>query len=86
MRYFDWNVENGDATGVTYTVEQLAQNVLDGVENKKTSVVLCHDTNAKKKTLESMKILIPALQEKGAQILPITKDTPMVRHVKPANE
>ena len=86
MRYFDWNVENGDATGVSYTVEQLAQNVLDGVKNKTTSVVLCHDTNAKQKTLESMKILIPALQEKGAQILPITEDTPMVRHVTPAEE
>ncbi len=84
MRYFDWNVENGDATGVSYTVEQLAQNLLDGVANKTTSVVLCHDTNAKGKTLESMKIVLPALVEKGAQVLPITADTPMVRHVKPA--
>lgn len=86
IRYFDWNVENGDATGVNYTVEQLAENLLDGVSKKKSSVVLCHDTNAKTKTLESMKIVIPALQEKGAQILPITTDTPMVRHVLPADE
>lgn len=85
-RYFDWNVENGDATGVSYTVEELAQNVLDGVENKKTSVVLCHDSKAKTKTLESMKILIPELLAKGAQILPITEDTTMVRHVLPAEE
>ncbi len=86
IRYFDWNVENGDATGVNYTVEQLAENLLDGVSKKKSSVVLCHDTNAKTKTLESMKIVIPTLQEKGAQILPITADTPMVRHVLPADE
>lgn len=86
MRYFDWNVENGDATGKSYTVEELAQNLLDGVEKKTTSVVLCHDTNAKGKTLESMKIVLPTLIEKGAQILPITADTPMIRHVKPAQE
>lgn len=86
MRYFDWNVQNSDATGEDFTVEELAQNLLDGVANKTTSVVLCHDTNAKGKTLESMKIVLPTLIEKGAQILPITADTPMVRHVKPAQE
>lgn len=86
LRYFDWNVENGDATGKNYTAEELAQNLLDGVANKTTSVVLCHDTNAKGKTLESMKIVLPALVEKGAQILPITADTPMIRHVKPEQE
>ncbi len=86
IRYFDWNVENGDATGKSYTVEELAQNLLDGVEKKTTSVVLCHDTNAKGKTLESMKIVLPALIEKGAQVLPITADTPLIRHVKPAQE
>ena len=86
LRYFDWNVDNGDATGKNYTVEELAQNLLDGVEKKTVSVVLCHDTNAKGKTLESMKIVLPKLVEKGAQILPITEDTPMIRHVKPAQE
>lgn len=86
IRYFDWNVENGDATGVSYTVEELAQNLLDGVANKTTSVVLCHDTAAKTKTLESMKIVLPELKEKGAQVLPITSDTTPVRHVKPADE
>ncbi|MDE7326737.1 MAG: polysaccharide deacetylase, partial [Lachnospiraceae bacterium] len=86
LRYFDWNVENGDATGKSYTVEELAQNLLDGVEKNRVSVVLCHDTNAKGKTLESMKIVLPTLVEKGAQILPITEDTPMIRHVKPAGE
>lgn len=86
LRYFDWNVENGDATGKSYTAEELAQNLLDGVEKKTTSVILCHDTNAKGKTLESMKIVLPTLVEKGAQILPITADTPMIRHVKPEQE
>lgn len=86
LRYFDWNVENGDATGKSYTSEELAQNLLDGVEKKTTSVILCHDTNAKGKTLESMKIVLPTLVEKGAQILPITEDTPMIRHVKPEQE
>lgn len=86
LRYFDWNVENGDATGKSYTAEELAQNLLDGVEKKTTSVILCHDTNAKGKTLESMKIVLPTLVKKGAQILPITADTPMIRHVKPEQE
>ena len=27
LRYFDWNVDNGDATGKNYTVEELAQSL-----------------------------------------------------------
>lgn len=83
IRYFDWNVDNGDATGVSYTVEELAENVISAVSKKKVSVVLCHDTAAKTKTLQSMEIVLSTLQEKGAQILPITEETAMVRHVLP---
>lgn len=85
-RYFDWNVENGDATGVSYSVEELAENVIKGVSERKVSVVLMHDTNAKRKTLESMKIVIPTLLERGVRILPITDSTDMVVHVKPATD
>ncbi len=83
IRYYDWNVENGDATGVSYTVEELAENVLGAVAKKKTSMVLCHDTAAKTKTIQSMEIVLAELKAKGAQVLPITEDTPMVRHVLP---
>ncbi len=83
IRYYDWNVENGDATGVSYTVEELAENVISAVSKKKVSMVLCHDTAAKTKTLQSMELVLAELKAKGAQVLPITEDTQMVRHVLP---
>lgn len=40
--YFDWNVDSNDAGGAT-TAEQVAQNVINGCQNRKVSVVLQHD-------------------------------------------
>ncbi|MFT4143796.1 MAG: polysaccharide deacetylase family protein [Mobilitalea sp.] len=82
MVYFDWNVLNGDATGVTYTEEQLVENVLGGVEAKKRSIVLMHDSQSKKTTVDSLPTLLDDLLLGGAELLPLNKDVPPIQMIK----
>lgn len=42
-QYFDWNVLSGDA-GETTSTDTVFQNVINGVQNQKVSIVLQHDT------------------------------------------
>ncbi|MDD3172915.1 MAG: polysaccharide deacetylase [Herbinix sp.] len=80
--YYDWNVVNGDATSVTYTEDQLVDNVLDGVAIMDTSIVLMHDTQTKQTTVDSLPELIEALISGGAKILPLDKDVPPIQMIK----
>ncbi len=80
--YFDWNVLNGDATGVKYTKEQLIDNVLNGVDWWDNSIVLMHDSQDKRTTVDSLSGLLKVLKSEGAQILPIDKDVTPVQMIK----
>ncbi len=82
MVYFDWNVLNGDATGVTYTEEQLVENVLSGVKVKKRSIVLLHDSQSKRATVDSLPTLLDDLLQGGAELLPLNKDVPPIQMIK----
>ncbi|MBQ9108767.1 MAG: peptidoglycan-N-acetylglucosamine deacetylase, partial [Oscillospiraceae bacterium] len=42
FQYFDWHVDSQDAGGAK-TADEVFQNVVNGVKNRKTSVVLQHD-------------------------------------------
>ncbi len=80
--YFDWNVVNGDATRITYTKGQLVRNILDGVAKKDRAIVLMHDTQAKKSTVDSLPKLIKALKKGGAQLLPLNKNVTPIQMIK----
>ncbi len=80
--YFDWNVDSGDATGVEYSKDQLIENILNGVKEKNTSIVLMHDSQAKKATVESLPELLEELTSGGAQILPLDKDVSPIQMIK----
>ncbi|MDF2484714.1 MAG: hypothetical protein K0R46_882 [Herbinix sp.] len=80
--YFDWNVLNGDATGVTYTKDQLIDNVLGGVATKDNSIVLLHDAQTKQTTIDSLPGLLDILISEGAQILPLDKDVSPIQMIK----
>jgi peptidoglycan/xylan/chitin deacetylase (PgdA/CDA1 family) len=80
--YFDWNVLNGDATGVEYTKEQLIDHVLDDVDWKDNSIVLMHDSQTKGTTVDSLPGLLKILKSEGAQILPIDKNVTPIQMIK----
>ncbi len=80
--YYDWNVENGDATGKKYTAKQLASNIMKGVEKHNTSIVLMHDTVVKGTTVKSLSKLIQQLQKEKYLILPIEEENIPIQHIK----
>ena len=79
--YFDWNVTSGDAAA-SYTVEDVQNNVLEGVSKYKTSVVLLHDGPNKSTTVDALGTLIESLQGQGANILPIDENTYVIQYIK----
>lgn len=81
ITYFDWNVSAGDAAS-DYSVDDVVNNVINGVQKYKTSVVLLHDGADKTTTVEAMKPLIEALQNMQAEILPIDENTKVIQYIK----
>ena len=80
--YYDWNVSAGDAASNAYSSEEIVANVMDDVVKYKTSVVLLHDASDKSTTVDALAPLIEALNEMGAEILPIDEDTSVIQYVK----
>jgi peptidoglycan/xylan/chitin deacetylase (PgdA/CDA1 family)/cell division protein FtsB len=80
--YYDWNVDNGDATGKKYSKEQLADNILKGVAAKKRSIVLLHDAEGKRTTVDSLPAVLEALLSGGAEVLPLTEDVAPIQQIK----
>ena len=82
--YFDWNVSSGDAGKTPLTADQIIRNSLSGIESRDVTVILLHDTAAKKSTVYALPTIIEAIQAMdNTVILPITTDTPVIQHDKP---
>lgn len=83
ITYFDWNAQNDDATGKTYTPSQLTSRAMRSVKAAGENVVLLmHDERTKTATAESLPELIRRLKNANYDILPITTRTQPVQHVK----
>ena len=78
--YFDWNVDSGDASDNNVPKDIIVRNVLSGIGDEEEYVVLMHDAAAKATTVEALPEIIEGLQERGYEILPITKDTKPIHH------
>ena len=81
ITYFDWNVIGADATSQIYTSQDVVDSVMNDISKFHTAVVLLHDTNAKGATVEALDDLLDLLIQRDADILPITKDTPLIQMV-----
>ena len=82
INYYDWNVVNGDAEGIDYTEEQMIHNVLNGVAQKKTSIVLMHDGYGKERTADILPKILDALISGGAEVLPMDDEAPLIQQIK----
>ena len=82
IRCYDWNISGKDAEGDEKSPEEIAENVLNGVEQFQTAIVLLHDTGDKKTTVEALRIILNDLTEREDVVIePITKDTPVILHI-----
>ena len=84
--YYDWNVMSGDASNDNFNADLLTQNVMSGITKNKTSIVLYHDANTRKATVESIKTVIAKLINMEAKVLPIDDKTQKIQHIRVPNE
>lgn len=82
VTYFDWNVVNGDATGKKLTVQQMYENVINGVKIHNRSIVLMHDTDTKEHTIETLTKILDYLTQEGIEILPLNEKVDPIQQVK----
>lgn len=75
--YFDWNVMSGDA-GQTTDSREVAQNIIDAIQSRTHSVVLCHDV--KEYTIDAIEEVILYCLKNGYTLLPLTEGSPTMHH------
>lgn len=75
--YCDWNVDSNDAGGAK-SAEEVAANVIAGMQKNTTSIVLQHDT--KLYSVEAVEEIICWGLLNGYTFLPMTENTPMHHH------
>lgn len=81
--YFDWNVSSGDASSGGVSVEQIIENCTGNVDYYNNMVILMHDSQEKRTTVEALPSVIEKLLSyENTQIVPITDDTEPVQHRK----
>lgn len=78
-QYFDWHVDSNDAGGAK-TAEEVAHNVISGIENSKRDnfVVLQHDIF--KYSIEAVEQIIVWGLDNGYTFLPLDEDSPTCHH------
>ncbi|MCR5676135.1 MAG: polysaccharide deacetylase [Lachnospiraceae bacterium] len=81
IRYFDWNVDAGDASG-SMSAWQITDNVIRGIGNYHRSVVLMHDASDKGSTVEALPTIIEAVRAmEDTEFEAITDDTEELHHL-----
>ncbi len=78
FRYYDWNVDSGDAAGANWT--QMYNSIPKDIKNKNRSFVLMHD---KENTTLVLEDVIPVLQNEGYKFDKINNDTQPVQFIGP---
>lgn len=78
-KYYDWNVDSDDA-GKAKTSEEVYNNLINGIKENRSNVVLMHDFSKNNKTVEALPKVIDYCLESGYVFRKITEETPMVRH------
>jgi len=77
FRYFDWNVDSNDAGGAR-SADKVYENVINGVKNRRVSIVLQHDT--KGYSVDAVEKIIIWGLENGYTFLPLKGDSPTAAH------
>ncbi len=72
--YFDWNVESNDSTkGIS--ANSIYTNVIKGVKDKNTAVIVLHDSYTRKNTVTALEDIIIELKNQGFVFKELTSTT-----------
>ena len=74
-RYFDWNVNSGDADGRNVSPNKILNNVKSASAGKDMCVVLMHDTAAKDTTVEALDSICAYYKSHGYEFASLTTES-----------
>lgn len=77
FQYFDWNVYSGDA-GETKKTEKVVDNVIEGIQEHRVSIVLQHDIH--KYSVDAVEDILRWGKRNGYQFLALQSDSPGFHH------
>lgn len=82
IRYYDWNVQCGDAVKIPPTPYTLYSNVVNSIAYSKQNsfIVLIHDSKPMKNSVKALPLILDWLKKNKYEILPIDDDTVPVHH------
>ncbi len=78
-RYFDWNVDSGDADG-KMSRNYIIRNTKQNLKKNRANTVLMHDYSTKMTTADALQSIIDYANENGFSFAPITDSTPENHH------
>ena len=82
--YFDWNVDSYDSRTDVISADTIVNNIMRGYakcEGLKDVIILMHDSDDKRSTVEALPKVIEKLQATGnVRFMPITEETPLIQH------
>lgn len=80
-KYFDWDVDSGDASGNGIPAATLVSNIKKYDYSQMGNIcVLCHDTEAKSTTVTALPEIIEHLAAQGYEFRGLTEDSPRFHH------
>ena len=77
--YFDWNSDNGDATGVTMTAYEMYQTAV-AYAGPSRLVMLMHDASYKGTTVKALPMIIEYYQSHGYYLIGLNENSPTAHH------
>lgn len=83
VKYYDWNISSGDGSSVLLDKDTILTNITKKIPDKKTAMVLMHDSGDKPTTVEALPAVIEKiLAMEDTVILPITEATRPIQQIK----
>jgi peptidoglycan/xylan/chitin deacetylase (PgdA/CDA1 family) len=70
-----WNVDSMDSRSRTITRKEILNNVINQVKNKKSAVIIMHDSGTHIETAKALPDIIKYLKDNNFTILPVKEDT-----------
>lgn len=70
-----WNIDSLDSQSRSITGKEILNNVINQARNKKSAVIIMHDSGTHIETVKALPDIIKYLKENGFTLLPIKEDT-----------
>jgi len=80
--FHDWTVVSGDDGATAISADKIANNVISGIKNRQTEIILFHDNPTPTTTPDALLKIIPALRDMGYDFDRMTNSTPPTQFLK----